>query len=627
MRQLTPGQSFEGFFIQEALDAEGPVFRFRVKALGAGAAGPPLVLASFRALGGASAIERAEREERCAEALERLRGLRHELLPAVIAAGFSDDTAWIVTEAASDMSLKRRLDLTATSIPLPEIVELGIAVAEALRAARGAGLLHLRLASSRILVSSDARLSCRKVLDVGLVDLFGDAPDAEVDRVYRAPEQVDGGAPDERADVYALGLILYEALVIAPLPGDPSGAQVVPFKVRTSALREEPPLIDDVRPIFPEFFSDLIASMVAQDLSKRPPTLEDAIAELAEMRTALARWFIAYARLVSMSTDTAAKMAQGLAENPGSETTSGVMVHRAIRAGLEGDPPPETGKPFGVEDFEVDGVVLDASGAPEGEQALSDAPLGGAPGVELEVVDVQGERPANAAPSSPTVTSPLEAEAKATPRVPYDHEPPVAPEGAPGDGPAAVGGDREETAEQRSPPALIDGGASERGAAPREREPRPPRSSRRASWALGAAGFLALMASFAIVLALYLGGAMKPWRSDVRTESESPPPSAAPAASERPLDAERRFLAPVAVVILPSAPVAPPAPSVSAPPRVERSDVPRAAPSPPRANTTVPEPVSKPAPASASASASVPAPASAADPELGRVYYRPKRRR
>jgi serine/threonine-protein kinase len=95
-------------------------------------------------------------------------------------------------------------------------VQMGIDVAEALNQAHAAGLVHRDLKPSNLFLCLDGSF---KLLDFGLVKMADEAGEPTQDKSsltlfgtpeYMAPEQILGTKVDERADIYALGCVLYE---------------------------------------------------------------------------------------------------------------------------------------------------------------------------------------------------------------------------------------------------------------------------------------------------------------------------------------------------------------------------------------------------------------------------------
>ncbi len=119
---------------------------------------------------------------------------------------------YLALEYASGGTLAERME----SGPLPpsEAVGLCIHLAEALAYAHGKSVLHRNLKAEDILFDSSGRAL---ISDFGLAT-YGSAPKLTESGVLRgtpatlAPEQFKGGAVDQRADVYALGVILYQML-------------------------------------------------------------------------------------------------------------------------------------------------------------------------------------------------------------------------------------------------------------------------------------------------------------------------------------------------------------------------------------------------------------------------------
>jgi len=107
------------------------------------------------------------------------------------------------------------------ALPLDEIVELAIQVADGLDAAHRAGVIHRDLKPSNLHATGTANTRVWKLLDFGASKWRDGESSLTQDRVvgtpnYMAPEQALGRAVDPRTDVYALGVILYRLLTGVP---------------------------------------------------------------------------------------------------------------------------------------------------------------------------------------------------------------------------------------------------------------------------------------------------------------------------------------------------------------------------------------------------------------------------
>lgn len=121
----------------------------------------------------------------------------------------------------------RALLSKARRLPPARVAELGIDACYGLRALHSAGLVHRDLKPENLFVTGgDDGRDVVKLLDLGVAKIVGDnatAPGAVIGTArYMAPEQVgDAGAVGPAADIFALGVILYEALAgRAPFSGD-----------------------------------------------------------------------------------------------------------------------------------------------------------------------------------------------------------------------------------------------------------------------------------------------------------------------------------------------------------------------------------------------------------------------
>ncbi|MGW5424875.1 Stk1 family PASTA domain-containing Ser/Thr kinase [Streptomyces sp. NPDC003943] len=154
-------------------------------------------------------------------------------------------------------------------------------VLAALGAAHRAGFVHRDMKPENVLIGDDGRV---KVADFGLVRAVGTATDttgAVLGTVsYLAPEQIEHGTADTRADVYACGVVLYEMLTGAkPHSGD------TPAQVLYQHLNTDVPAPSAAVPGLAGELDALVASATARDPELRP---YDAVALLAQVRDARA---------------------------------------------------------------------------------------------------------------------------------------------------------------------------------------------------------------------------------------------------------------------------------------------------------------------------------------------------
>ncbi|MEU4211436.1 Stk1 family PASTA domain-containing Ser/Thr kinase [Streptomyces sp. NPDC026206] len=155
-------------------------------------------------------------------------------------------------------------------------------VLAALGAAHLAGLVHRDMKPENVLIGDDGRV---KVADFGLVRAVDTNTTTSTGSVlgtvsYLAPEQIEHGTADPRADVYACGVVLYEMLTGAKPHSGGTPAQVL-----YQHLHEDvPPPSAAVPGLAPELDA-LVAAAAARDPRLRP---DDAVALLGEVRQARA---------------------------------------------------------------------------------------------------------------------------------------------------------------------------------------------------------------------------------------------------------------------------------------------------------------------------------------------------
>jgi hypothetical protein len=157
------------------------------------------------------APERGAREALAAARLD------HPGIVAVFDAGEEDDARYLVSELVEGRTLDRLEADGALSDR--DVLRIGLTLADALAHARDRGVIHRDVKPSNVIVPhdrADARAAA-KLTDFGVAHLAGDESltltgDVVGTLAYMAPEQAAGERVDDRADLYALALVLYEAL-------------------------------------------------------------------------------------------------------------------------------------------------------------------------------------------------------------------------------------------------------------------------------------------------------------------------------------------------------------------------------------------------------------------------------
>jgi eukaryotic-like serine/threonine-protein kinase len=191
---------------------------------------------------------------------------------AVLGHGAYGDRPYLATEYIDGPTLQARLDGEG-ALPHGALQSLAVGVAAALTAIHAAGLVHRDLKPSNILVAEHDGHPVPKVIDFGLAKALGEAArltDASVftaagavvgTPLYMAPEQVGAGPfdVDTRADVYALGVILYE-LLTGTTPLEKERLRAAAWDEVRRVIREE----DPPRPSTRLSSTDAAASIAAQ---------------------------------------------------------------------------------------------------------------------------------------------------------------------------------------------------------------------------------------------------------------------------------------------------------------------------------------------------------------------------
>jgi serine/threonine-protein kinase len=217
-------------------------------------------------------VERFRREVKLA------RRVTHRNVARVFDIGEHEGEKFITMELVDGESLGTRLSREG-QLPVSDVVALTLAIVEGLGAAHAAGVVHRDLKPDNVLVDATGRVVLTDFGIARAVAYAGQAgrtlgfvvgtPD------YMAPEQIENAVTiDGRADLYALGVMLYEMLTgEQPFKGDSALAII------TARLVSPPP---DPRRLVPEL-PDAIARLVLRLLARAPAERPASAGEVAAL--------------------------------------------------------------------------------------------------------------------------------------------------------------------------------------------------------------------------------------------------------------------------------------------------------------------------------------------------------
>lgn len=208
--------------------------------------------------------------------------LEHPNVVAVYDRGAEGAALWIAMRYVDGVDAAELVRRGPGALPPARAVRIVAAAARGLDAAHRLRLLHRDVKPANIMVSADDDGGdVVRLTDFGIARPLGAATSLTVTGsvlatfAYAAPELLDGGPVDHRADVYSLGCTLYEMLTGAP----PFGRRP-PAAAMAAHLFEQPPRVSTAAPV-----PTAMDAVIARALAKRADERFADCGELAEAAT------------------------------------------------------------------------------------------------------------------------------------------------------------------------------------------------------------------------------------------------------------------------------------------------------------------------------------------------------
>ncbi|NNE68292.1 MAG: protein kinase [Pyrinomonadaceae bacterium] len=235
----------------------------------------------------------SEKLNRFTQEAQATSALNHPNILTVHGIDSFEDTHYIATEFIEGETLRETIT-KKDSIPVSQILKIGIQTAEALSAAHQAGIAHRDIKPENIMIRKDGYV---KVLDFGLAKLTEKEETDEVSTEgetkalvktnpgvvmgtasYMSPEQARGKETDEKTDIWSLGVVLYEMLAgKVPFEGETINHTIV------AILEKEPKLLENI----PNELQRIVRKTLSKEKEDRYQTARDVLTDLKTLRREL----------------------------------------------------------------------------------------------------------------------------------------------------------------------------------------------------------------------------------------------------------------------------------------------------------------------------------------------------
>ena len=206
--------------------------------------------------------------------------LSHPNIVRVYDVSFGERLQYIVMEYIDGITLKEYID-QQKDIPWKEAVHFTVQILRALQHAHDKGIIHRDIKPQNIMLLADGTI---KVTDFGIAQFSRNDIRTDNERAigsvhYISPEQASGGITDEKADIYSVGVMLYEMLT-GRLPFDADNA----VSVAIMQMQQTPEKPRDINPAIPEGLEEITLKAMQKDPTKRYQSAAEMLYDIDEFK-------------------------------------------------------------------------------------------------------------------------------------------------------------------------------------------------------------------------------------------------------------------------------------------------------------------------------------------------------
>jgi formylglycine-generating enzyme required for sulfatase activity len=227
----------------------------------------------------------AEANERFMQEAQAASALDHPNICTIYEIDETPDRELFLTMAYYDgETLKQRIERGPLSIE--ETVDIATEIAQALSQTHQSGIVHRDIKPANVMLTKDG---LSKILDFGLAKLVGHSDLTRTGTTlgtvaYMSPEQIRGMDIDARADVWSLGVVLYEMLAgRRPFEGKDDLAVI------SSIANDTPKPIATIRPDVPAGLPQVLSRALARNLASRYASATELLTDLTACRVTMTR--------------------------------------------------------------------------------------------------------------------------------------------------------------------------------------------------------------------------------------------------------------------------------------------------------------------------------------------------
>ncbi len=212
--------------------------------------------------------------------------LNHPNVAHIYEIGDAEGVSFIAMEYVEGQTLAARIN--GQPLPVSEVVEIGIQIADALDDAHRKGVTHRDIKPANVMLNERGQV---KVLDFGLAKIARSTDQPVASDIitiaktasgvvmgtvpYMSPEQAMGREVDHRSDIFSLGVALYEMITgRRPFEG------ATPSETIAAILRDEPPPLAVHLPDAPRELERIVGKALRKDREERYQSAKELIAEL-----------------------------------------------------------------------------------------------------------------------------------------------------------------------------------------------------------------------------------------------------------------------------------------------------------------------------------------------------------